>query len=377
MKIAINTRHLLDQKLGGIGWFTYETANRMVTNHPEHEFYFIFDRPFHKKFIFSDNITPIIAYPPARHPFLWYLWYEQSLPKVFSKIKPDIFLSNDGYLSLNAKIKQIAIIHDLNFEHYPENFNWLVKKYLLYYFPKFAHKAERIITVSEFSKNDIIDKYKIDAEKIDVAYNCFNEIYKPLTDEDKRTTKEKYTSGQDYFIYIGVLVPRKNIARLLMAFEAFKETHPNPTKLLIVGEKMFGTQDVDTIYKNHKYKTDILFTGYLPESEIELVLGSALALTYVSYFEGFGIPIVEAMNAEVPVITSNITSMPEVAGDAALLVDPFSIESISGSMFRMYNDLPLRKSLIEKGRVRKTLFSWDNTAEKIWASIEKVKLCIL
>jgi glycosyltransferase involved in cell wall biosynthesis len=83
------------------------------------------------------------------------------------------------------------------------------------------------------------------------------------------------------------------------------------------------------------------------------------------------------MNAEVPVITSNITSMPEVAGDAALLVDPFSIESISGSMFRMYNDLPLRKSLIEKGRVRKTLFSWDNTAEKIWASIEKVKLCIL
>ena len=119
MKIAVNTRLLLKDKLEGIGWFSYETLKRITTQHPEHQFYFIFDRPFTDEFIFSYNIEPVVIGPPARHPVLWYYWFEFRLPGLLKKINPDIFLSPDGYLSLKSHFKSIAVIHDLNFIHYP------------------------------------------------------------------------------------------------------------------------------------------------------------------------------------------------------------------------------------------------------------------
>lgn len=370
MKIAVNTRHLINQKLGGIGWFTYEILKRIVIDHPENEFFFIFDRPYHEKFIFSKNVIPIVIFPPARHPILWYWWFEHSLPKILEKIKPDIFLSMDGYLSLNTTVKQIAVIHDLSFEHYPLHFKWIERQYHLQYSRKFAIKADRIITVSEYSKLDIIKTYNINPNKIDIVYNASNSIYFPLTQDQKKLAKEKYAEGNDYFIYIGALLPRKNIARLLKAFEKFKDQNQNKVKLLIVGAKFFNTKDIALTYKKHSYKSDIIFTGHLPENEINMALGGSIALTYISYFEGFGIPIVEAFNAEVPVITSNISSMPEVAGDAALLADPFSIDSIANAMQLIYSDEKLRNELIEKGRIRKNVFSWNISADKVWHIIQ-------
>lgn len=190
-------------------------------------------------------------------------------------------------------------------------------------------------------------------------------------EDEKKMAKVKYANGCDYFIYIGALLPRKNIARMLKAFDAFKSTRESNIKLLIVGAKMFNTSDIEQTYKLMKHHNDVIFSGRLSPGEIEMALGAALALIYVSYFEGFGIPIVEAMNADVPVITSNVTSMPEVAGDAALLVNPFSVESITNAILQISNDEILRKVLIEKGRVRRQAFSWDKTAEEVWQSIEK------
>ena len=138
MLIAVNTRLLLKDKLEGIGWFTYESLKRITKNHPEHNFLFLFDRPFSEEFIFSDNIIPIVVGPQARHPLLWYWWFEQSLPKIFHKHEPDLFLSPDGFLSLSyaapagtKQCKQLAVIHDLNFEYYPQDFPFLARKYFL------------------------------------------------------------------------------------------------------------------------------------------------------------------------------------------------------------------------------------------------------
>ena len=248
---------------------------------------------------------------------------------------------------------------------------WLQRKYYLHYFKKFANYADRIITVSEYSKNDIINTYGISPEKIDVAYNGANSIYKPLNSLEKKEAQNEFANGCQYFIYIGALLPRKNIARMLQAFDGFRVSIQSDVKMLIVGAKMFNTEDIEHIYNSMKFKNEVIFTGRLAPEKIEKTLGGALALTYVSYFEGFGIPIVEAMNADVPVITSNVTSMPEVAGDAALIADPFSIESITEAMIRIYKDGPLRNSLIEKGRIQRQKFSWDKTAEQVWQSIEK------
>ncbi len=371
MEIVVNTRLLLKNKLEGIGWFSYETLKRITAKHPNDHFIFLFDRDFDEEFVFSDNITPVILSPQARHPFLFYWWFEFSVADFLNKYNPDIFLSPDGYLSLHAKAKQLAIIHDLNFEHYPNDVPFLVREYYKHFFPKFARKATRIATVSEFSKNDIINLYQIDPANIDVVYNGCNDLYIPIDEVSKQQTKQKFSQNCDYFLFVGALHPRKNISRLFEAFDKFKSTQSSEVKLLIVGEKYYWTSDIKQTYINMKFRDDVIFTGRLSTEELKNVLGAALAMTYIPYFEGFGIPILEAMNCDIPVITSNITSMPEVAKDAAFLVDPFSIDSIANAMLSLYQDEEIRNTLIIKGRKRKLDFSWDKTADNLWASIER------
>lgn len=370
MKIAINTRLLLKDKLEGIGWFSFETLKRITLNHPEHKFYFIFDRPFDKNFIFSDNIEPIVIGPPTRHPFLYYLWFEFSLPKILKKINADLYISPDGFLSLKSNIPSIAAIHDINFMHHPKDFPFFLRLYYRFFFPKFSKKASKIATVSEYSKQDIIKQFGINENKIDVIYNGSNSIYKEIDKETKAFTKNKYTNNKDYFLFVGALNPRKNITNLLLAFNSFKEKTDSDTKLVIVGGKMFKTKSIQKVYQNIEFKKDVIFTGRLSPEELKNLYGASIALTFVPYFEGFGIPIIEAMNCKTAVITSNITSMPEVAGDAALIVDPFSIESISAAMEKLYVDTDLRNQLIEKGNIQKKKFSWDKTSEKFWNIIE-------
>ena len=371
MQIVVNTRLLLPNKLEGIGFFTCETLKRITREHPEHHFIFLFDRHFDEEFLFSDNITPLILSPQARHPFLFYWWFEFSVAATLNKLKPDLFLSPDGYLSLRAKCPQLAVMHDLNFEHYPKDLSFLVRKYYRYFFPRFARKATRIATVSEFSKQDIVKTYGIAESSIDVVYNGCNTLYQPVDEALKQATRQKYSAGNDYFLFVGALHPRKNISRLFKAFDAFKSRQPGNTKLVIVGVKYYWTSEIKMTYIGMKHKEDVIFTGRLSSEELKNVLASALALTYVPYFEGFGIPIIEAMHTDTPVITSNVTSMPEVAQDAALLVDPFSVESIAEGMLKMSNDAALRQTLVEKGRQRCREFSWDRTAALLWKSILK------
>jgi len=372
VNIAVNTRLLLDNRLEGIGWFTFETLKRMVVGHPEHTFYFIFDRPYHKKFVFSDNVVPVVVGPQARHPLLFFLWFEFSVPRVLKKIKADMLLSPDGYGSLRCRMPQLLVMHDLNFEHYPKDLPWIISRHYRYFFPRFARKATRIATVSEFSKKDIQSTYGIAADRIDVVYNGVNEKFAPITAEQKNIVKERYTLGCDYFVYIGALLLRKNVKNLFLAYDMFRQQHRRNIKLLMVGARMWWTTDMESVLNGLEYKNDIFFTGRIDSGGLKDVLGAALALTYVSYFEGFGIPILEAFRCEVPVITSEVTSMPEVAGGAALLVNPQQPESISEAMNQIAADEDLRQSLIAKGRQRCAGFSWNRTATLLWQSIEKI-----
>ncbi|HBS85291.1 MAG: glycosyltransferase [Bacteroidetes bacterium GWF2_38_335] len=371
MVIAVNTRLLIKGKLEGIGWFTCETLKRITQNHKEHKFVFIFDRKPDQEFIFSDNISPVVIPPQTRHPLLWKIWFDYSLPIVFKKHKPDLFLSPDGYLSLRTKVKSLPVIHDINFVHYPQDLPASTSNYYNKYFPKFAAKATRIATVSEYSKQDISKSFSIPLDKIDVVYNGCNEMYKPLSAEEIEAVRNARTNGEQYFVFVGALHPRKNVSRLLQAYDAFREETNCGVKMVIVGEKMFKTTDINSVYNSMKFRNDVIFTGRLSPADLRQVVGSALALTFVPYFEGFGIPIIEAMNCDVPVITSNVTSMPEVAGDAALLTDPFSVDSIRDAMIKMYKDEKLRKTLIEKSIVQRQKFSWDKSAENLWNSVEK------
>jgi glycosyltransferase involved in cell wall biosynthesis len=363
---------LLKGRLEGIGWFTYETLKRITRDHPEHRFLFFFDRPYDEEFIFEKNVTPIVAGPQARHPFLFYLWFEFTVTRLLKKYKADLFLSPDGYLSLRSKVASLAVIHDLNFEHYPNDVPWLIRKYYRYFFPRFARKATRIATVSKASADDIQRQYVIDPSTIDIVYDGANVTFHPLGAEEIAATRHEISDGKPYFVFVGALHPRKNLANLFRAFDLFIENRGTADIcLVIVGAKKWWTPAIREAYESMKHRQLVIFSGRLNHEALNRAMAAALATTYVSYFEGFGIPIVESFRCGTPVITSNISSMPEVAGDAALLCDPFDIASMADAMAKISNDGDLRKSLIEKGHLRQEVFTWDRTAELLWRSIEE------
>ena len=371
MRIAVNTRLLIKDKLGGIGFFTYQTLKRITRAHPEHTFYFIFDRNWDSEFIFSDNIIPVKLKPPTRHPILWHIWFQYRIPRLLKKIKPDLFLSPDGFISLHTNVPSLAVIHDINFLHFPQDLPFFVRKYYLKYFPLFSKKAKRISTVSEYSKTDMIDNYALAPGKIDVVYNGVDSIFKPLAQKEQQKIREKYCEGNPFFIFIGSLLPRKNLPKLFKAFDLFKQETESPHKLILIGDPMHSFREIDQTFSVMKFKTDVLLIGRVQRDDTALLLASSRALLFVSYFEGFGIPLIEAFRSEVPVLAGNQTSLPEIAADAALYVDPFSVQSIKEGMIEIEQNKLLREQLVSKGKIQGRKYSWDKSADLLWKSIEK------
>ena len=372
MRIAINTRFLLNHKMEGFGWYTYEIVKRLVTNHPEVDFIFFFDRKYDDKFIFGDNVTPVVLSPPARHPVLFYLWYEFSVNRALKKFNADLFFSPDGYLSLKSTVKQINVIHDINFEHNLNDVPKRIGKYLRHYFPKFARKADQIITVSDYSKNDICKTYTIPKDKVTVSWNGASELFQPIDAAEKSSIEQQFADGNPYFLFVGALHPRKNVGRLIEAFSIMKSKEPNSNyKLVIVGEELFS-KSLNLNGLTESIRKELYFTGHLSVEVLAKVMAGATAFTFVPYFEGFGIPLVEAMKCGTPIVAGNKTSLPEVAGDAALYCDPFDVIDIAEKLLRISKDESLRNELGRKGMERGRLFSWDHSAEKVWEVITSV-----
>jgi len=371
MRIAVNTRLLLADKLEGIGWFAHETLSRITKAHPEHTFLFLFDRPYDPRFVYGPNVMPIVVPPPTRHPLLYRLWFGLMVPRILRKHKADLFLSPDGFLSLSTDVPQLSVMHDLNFEHYPEDLTAAYSRYYRSFFPRFAQKAARIVTVSEFSKQDIVKHYAVPDERIDVVHNGVSAVYAPLAVDEQRGVREKVTGGAPYLICVGSMHARKNVARLLLAFDRIAAEQP-ALRLVFVGEQMFHDPRMEEAWAQVKHKDRVVFAGRLGQAELRLALGAATALVYASYFEGFGIPVAEAMKCGVPVIAANATSLPEVAGEAAVYCEPFDVEDIARAMRTVVQDEALRARMIAAGIERAQRYTWDRTAEGLWASIERM-----
>jgi len=376
MIIAVNTRLLLRDRLEGIGWFMHENLKRITAAHPEHTFLFLFDRPFSPEFIYGDNIRPLVVPPPTRHPFLWYLWFERILPGILQKHGAGIYLGPDGYMPLRTNIPCHLTIHDINFHHRPGDLPRFTRNYYRKYVPRFAERSVRIATVSEYSKSDIASSYGIDPGKIDVVYNGVNEIYAPLPPEEAERYRKLHTGGKPYFIFVGAMHPRKNLLNLLQGFDRFREKSGLDYKLAIVGEKMFLTGEMEKVYRGMKFRDEVIFKGRLSPDELRTALGASVGMTFIPLFEGFGIPLLEAMRCGIPILASNVTSLPEIAAGAAIYADPLDLEEIADGMMQLATDPALRARLVKAGRERSGEFSWDRTSELYWNSVcRAIDLC--
>ena len=376
--IAINTRLVVPGRLDGIGWFTLETVQRMVSAHPEHEFHLIFDRTPPADLFPGQHVEVHWMWPPARRPFLLDWWMDRSLPRLLKKIGADLFVSPDGFLSRRTSVPQVAVQHDLNFEHHPEWLPESVSKHYRWRFPDAAKRAVRLATVSEFSANDISERYQIPLDRIDVVYNGTGTAYRqPLgvnSIQAASTIRRRLTNGQPFFVFIGTQHPRKNLEGLLGAFQRYREKG-GQWDLLLVGTPMwrrrrFNAKDIldsapDEVAQ-HVHRS-----GWLPQADLAAVLAAAGALVFIPWFEGFGIPLIEAFSVGTPVIHGNRTSLPEVANEAGLAVDPSNIEEVAEAMQRMELEPALRENLIEKGKDRADDFSWDRTSELLWSCLVK------
>lgn len=365
MRIGINTRSLLGQKMEGFGNYTLELVKRLTVAHPEHTFICYFDRPVDPQFSFGPNVICKSIFPPTRHPFLYVIWFQWSLKRAIQKDQLDVFWSPDGMFPLGIHIPVLATIHDLNFEHFPQDLPKWVAWYYKKYFPKFAKAANKIITVSQTTKDDITATYQIEQEKISVIYNGVNQAYQPLSSDEKIFFTQDENFPESYFLFVGSLHPRKNIHRLLEAYQQFA-TSDSETALVIVGSAMWDDQQFEI---QADLKKRIYLLGHVDTQKLAFIMAAATAFVYIPYFEGFGMPLAEAMASQTPIIAGNKSCLPEIAADAALYVDPYNIEEIAKAMAQLKNDVALQSQLVEAGTKRALAFNWDHAAEKVWKEI--------
>jgi len=263
----------------------------------------------------------------------------------------------------------IATIHDLAFEHLPETFTRRGRAQLRLTVRKTARRAVRIATVSEFSRRDLINTYGLDPDKVVVTANGVGAYFSPLpqSDNEQRDVLKRYGIQREYLVAVGSLQPRKNLVRLLHAYDHFREEVPNGPQLVIVGRRLWLTGEIFREIGRRVWAGDVICTGFVPRNDLAALYRGSMALVYPSLFEGFGLPPLEAMACGVPVVTSRTSSLPEVVGEAALLVNPYDEGEIAKALFRITHDSELRKELRERGFERAKQFTWRMAAERTLA----------
>jgi len=298
-----------------------------------------------------------------------YLW-----PKLIKEHKIDLLHSPISYIPWGVNIPSIITIHDLGFFHFPQNYTLLRRLFLERIIKVSVEKAIKVITISEFTKKDIINTFNINPDKISVVYEGIDKkkYQKRASPQKAETVTDKYNLSDKYILSVGHLEPRKNYMRLIKAFELIKRNHNLPHKLVIIGRENWKYKKIFELINELDLKDQIVLTGFVSEDDLITIYQKADVFVTASIFEGFGFTPLEAMAAGTPVAASNATSIPEVVGNATNLFDPFDVDDITDKTYKVICSDQLRKELVQKGYQNLKRFDWKECCKKTVQEYENV-----
>lgn len=373
MRVGIDCRTILNPEkddLIGITHYTYQLVKHLINleNKEKHEYVLFFDKEIAGKNItkFSKPLVKIRYFPFAQYKKFLPIAYSHFLTSAFLKRENlDVWHSPTPYLPLSYNEPSIVTVHDLTIYKFPKLFppgQFLNVKVII---PNALKIAKKIIAVSQNIKQDLIKIFRIPAEKIEVIYNGINkELFQELPKSEIEKIKNQYNIKKNYILFLGTLEPRKNIERLIEAYELFQKNSTIRYQLIIAGKEGWNVQKIYKKALNSPYKNEIIFTGYISPENLNALFSEAKAFVFPSLHEGFGMPVIEAMAKKIPVITSNIESLPEITAGSTILINPNKKEEISEALELILNNQELRIKLIEKGFKRAKEFCWEKCAEK-------------
>ncbi len=298
------------------------------------------------------------------------LWYSP-IPGRWILGDVDILHSTAFYAPKNHPGKLVVTIHDISSLTLPHYHTEATRKRSNHGTENAVAYADHIITVSEFSKNELLRYFTLEPEKITVTHSAAKDIFVPCSPEEKKRVREKYGVPEDFILFVGSLEPRKNVATLVRAYISLPEPVRKRHRLVIAGGKGWLNAEIDTLLKSSG-SSGILRIGYVDEQDLPALYSAAIVSVFPSLYEGFGLPVLEAMACGTPVISSNSSSLPEVGGDAALYFDPHDTNQLKETLERLLGDENLRAQLSRKGIERARLFSWEKAAQETLGVYEKV-----
>ena len=367
MLIAIDGVGANDPERVGVSVYTYELL-KYFHRHSSEEVRFVIylkDNP-------RDDMPPQTAYFRYRvvpGPFLWSRVFFP-LALMIDK-KPDVFFAPAHYLPPYVPCKSIVTIHDVAYEYYPNEFLKADLYKLKNWTRSAVDKTSKVIAVSEHTKKDILKFYSVSEDKVMVIYNGFSHKFQ-VTNSKKQTNSKFQILNSKFILYVGTLQPRKNITTLIESFSQLINETNGDLKLVIVGKKGWLYDKIFQKVRTLKLEDRVILAGYIADSELSILYQNASVFVLPSLYEGFGIPILEAMNYGCPVIAANTSSLPEIGGDACFYFDPSDTIDLKNKIVKILEDKKFRDELIKKGKERIKEFSWEKCAEETFSLLKLV-----
>ena len=361
----------------GLGHYSRTLIQSLATYYPQHDYYLFNPKPSNKfHFHTSSNMHEVLP-SSVFYRYFSSLWRSSGMKKDLKKLNIALYhgLSHEIPMGIqHMPIKSIVTIHDLIFERYPEQFGPIDARIHHTKAKNACTHADKIIAVSKQTKEDIIDFYNISPDKIEVCYQSCNPLFaKTVSEMDIITLKQYYHLPQQYFLYVGSIIERKNLLNVCKTIQQLGDKMPMP--LVVVGEGSVYKKKVQAFVEKNKLENQIIFLSENPVAKQDMAFRTAqnfpalyqgaTAVIYPSIFEGFGIPVLEALWSKVPVITSNISCLPETGGDAAYYIDPYNVEDIAHALLTVASDATLRANMIEKGWQHAQKFTVENCAAAV------------